>query len=163
MSVFFFNFLAALSLAFLIGLPVFALVRYFLARNWLQVKGTLISVSPLEIDYEKAYFLYVRKCLVEYEYWVNNVRYENNLVIFIDIFGLFFVSGKYYKELHKYLANSFIRDRIINIYVSSEDPEQAVITRDLPWNSVLGYFLAALLIALGWLAAQPMLTYLGRT
>src|SRR5713101_7132234 len=92
-----FDLITFISLFFLLGIPIYAISRLWISKNWLSVDGTLIGVDPLEVDYTKKRFLYETKCSAKYEYVINGVRYENNLVIFIDIFGFFFISGEYYK------------------------------------------------------------------
>ena len=161
MRILFFDIFTVLALLFLVGLPLYALWRFFLSRNWEQTTGVLLSVDPLEIDYEKKYFLYEKKCSVRYSYLVNGIRYENRQVTFIDIFGFFFISGRFYKELHKSLASALSKDKALNVYFNRDDPTQAVISRDLPWVSVAGYLFSALLVTVGWIIAQDMLAYLG--
>jgi hypothetical protein len=155
-----FNSVAVLSLAFLLGIPLYAAFRSKTARNWRRANGYLISVYPLQVDYREKHFLYEAKCNVHYEYVINGTRYVNNLVTFLDILGFFFVSNGYYRELHTKLVSAFEKRNPIAVFYNHKNPAQAVLTPNLSWQLIAGYLFGALIIAGGWLVAQPMLAYL---
>jgi hypothetical protein len=104
------------------------LVEWTNVKSWQPAQATL-QTAKLKINRSSKNTTY--KATATYQYFYNGQGYTNNRVaLFTEADNI----GSFQEQLGRQLEDSFQRQRPIQVWVNPDDPQQAVIDRDMRWG-----------------------------
>jgi hypothetical protein len=110
------------------------------SRQWPQTNGKITHSHK-----EAAGNRY--RVLLEYEYTVNSYRYTSNILSFLDLFLLFFLSGTRSARAANHVTTKYPVDTEVSVHYDPKNPSRAVLETEI-WNSNV-VIMAAILAIMG--------------
>lgn len=127
------------SLGILYGMSVltYGLLMCLFASSWQRVGAVVEQIEPLDGATRRG-FLYDTPCRVKFRYTFDGKIYYGNRATFFDVFGVFFLYGRTYRDLMKSFVISKASGQEISIFVNPNKPSKSVAFKGVPTAHAVG-------------------------